>query len=75
MLIDRYDKNGNQISVGDYLLRYDGEIFKVDFNPINLAVGIKDKDSNYFLMEDWIKEDWEIKSYEELFKEVLLNGI
>lgn len=67
MLIDRYDKNGNQISVGDYLLRYDGEIFKVDFNPINLSIGIKDKDSNYFLMEDWVKEDWEIKTYEELF--------
>lgn len=71
MLIDRYDKNGNQISVGDYLLRYDGEIFKVDYNPSNLSIGIKDKDSNYFLMENWVKEDWEIKSYEELFdKEV-----
>lgn len=67
MLIDRYDKNGNQISVGDYLLRNDGEIFKVDFNSANLSIGIKDKDSNYFLMEDWVKEDWEIKTYEELF--------
>lgn len=67
MFLDRYDKNGNQISVGDYLLRYDGEIFKVDFNLINLSIGIKDKDSNYFLMEDWVKEDWEIKTYEELF--------
>ena len=71
MLIDRYDKNGNQISVGDYLLRYDGRIFKVDYNPFNLSIGIKDEDENYSLMENWIKEDWEIKTYEELFdKEV-----
>lgn len=67
MLIDRFDKNGNQISVGDYLLRYDGEIFKVDLNPSNLSIGIKDKDENYFSMENWVKEDWEIKTYEELF--------
>jgi hypothetical protein len=67
MLIDRYDKNGKQIGVGDYLLRYDGEIFKVDYDPNNLMIGIKDKDSVYFSMADWIKEDWEIKDYYELF--------
>jgi hypothetical protein len=67
MLIDRYDKNGKQIGVGDYLLRYDGEIFKVDYDPNNLTIGVKDKDSIYFSMADWIKEDWEIKDYYELF--------
>jgi hypothetical protein len=67
MLIDRYDKNGKQIGVGDYLLRYDGEIFKVDYDPTNLMIGVKDKDSVYFSMADWIKEDWEIKDYYELF--------
>lgn len=67
MLIDRYDKNGKQIGVGDYLLRYDGEIFKVDYDPNNLMIGIKDKDSVYYSMADWIKEDWEIKDYNELF--------
>lgn len=67
MLIDRYDKNGKQIGVGDYLLRYDGEIFKVDYDPNNLMIGIKDKDSVYYSMADWVKEDWEIKDYYELF--------
>ena len=67
MLIDRYDKNGKQIGVGDYLLRYDGEIFKVDYDPNNLMIGVKDKDSVYFSMADWDKEDWEIKDYYELF--------
>lgn len=67
MLIDRFDKNGNQISVGDYLLRYDGEIFKVDYDPNSLAIGIKDANEVYSLMTDWVKEDWEIKTYEELF--------
>lgn len=67
MFIDRYDKNGNQIALGDYLLRSDGEIFKVDFDYSTLAVSIKDKDSNYFLMDNWVKEDWEIKYYWELF--------
>jgi hypothetical protein len=67
MLIDRYDKNDKQIGVGDYLLRYDGEIFKVDYDPSNLMIGVKDKDSIYFSMADWIKEDWEIKDYYELY--------
>lgn len=67
MLIDRYDKNDKQIGVGDYLLRYDGEIFKVDYDPNNLMIGIKDKDSIYFSMADWVKEDWEIKDYYELY--------
>lgn len=67
MLIDRYDKNGNQISVGDYLLCFDGEIFKVDFDIENLTICIKDKDSNYFPMNNWNKEDWEIKDYYELY--------
>jgi hypothetical protein len=67
MLIDRYDKNGKQIGVGDYLLRYDGEIFKVDYDPNNLMIGVKDKDSIYFSMADWVKEDWEIKDYYELY--------
>jgi hypothetical protein len=67
MLIDRYDKNGKQIGVGDYLLRYDGEIFKVDYNPESLMISVKDKDSVYFSMADWIKEDWELKDYYELF--------
>ena len=67
MLIDRYDKNDKQIGVGDYLLRYDGEIFKVDYDPSNLMIGVKDKDSIYFSMADWVKEDWEIKDYYELY--------
>lgn len=67
MLIDRYDKNGKQIGVGDYLLRYDGEIFKVDYDPDNLMIGVKDKDSVYYSMANWIKEDWEIKDYYELY--------
>lgn len=67
MLIDRYDKNDKQIGVGDYLLRFDGEIFKVDYDPSNLMIGVKDKDSVYYSMADWVKEDWEIKDYYELF--------
>lgn len=67
MLINRYDKNGIQIKLGDYLLRNDGEIFKVDLDLNTFTIGIKDKDSNYFSILDWVKEDWEVKDYYELY--------
>ena len=68
MVIDRYDKNGTQLRVGDYLLRKNGEIYKVIFNPTNLAYGIVDKYSKFFFLDKWDKKEWEVKTYEELFK-------
>jgi hypothetical protein len=67
MLIDRYDKNDKQMQLGDYLKYKDGSIFKVIYNNSFLAIGIVDKDENFFFMDEWVKEDWEVSSYEELF--------
>ena len=67
MLIDRYDKNGNQIKMGDYLVKSDGTVYKVDIDPSTFTIGIKDKDSIYHPIIDWVKEDWEIKDYKEIY--------
>lgn len=69
MYIDRYDKNGTQIQLDDYLLRADGGIYKVIFNQTLLSIGIVDADETFFFMDDWIKEEWEVKTYKELFEE------
>ena len=68
MVIDRYDKNGTQLRLGDYLLYTNGEIFKVIFNQTLITIGIVDKDSEFFFLDNWVKEDWEVKTYEELYK-------
>ena len=70
MLIDRYDKNGKQLAIGDYILYKDKDSYKIIYNEKFLAVGIVDADSNFSFMTDWAKEDWEYKTYEELFEEV-----
>ena len=67
MYIDRYDKNGTQIQLDDYLLRADGGIYKVIFNLTLLSIGIVDADETFFFMDNWIKEEWEVKTYDELF--------
>lgn len=69
MKIERYDKNGIQLRIGDYLLRKDGVIFKVVFNPTLLAYGIVDKYSQFYFLDNWNKKDWEVKTYEELYKQ------
>lgn len=67
MLIDRYDKNGKQIRLGDYLL-YKGEYpYKVVYDDYLLAIGVVDADSEFEFMSDWVKEDWTIKTYQEIF--------
>ena len=67
MLIDRYDKNGKQIALGDYLL-YKGEYpYKVVYDDYLLAIGVVDADSEFEFMSDWVKEDLTIKTYQEIF--------
>lgn len=67
MLIDRYDKNGKQIALGDYLL-YKGEYpYKVVYDDYLLAIGVVDADSEFEFMSDWVKEDWTISTYQEIF--------
>lgn len=69
MLIDRFDKDGTQVKLGDYLLYKNGEPFKVIYNDNFLSVGIVDKDENFSFMSDWVKEDWTVTTYEELYGE------
>ncbi len=67
MLIDRYDKNGKQIRLGDYLLYKDKYPYKVVYDEYLLAFGVVDADSEFEFMSDWVKEDWTISTYQEIF--------
>lgn len=73
MLIDRYDKNGKQIALGDYLL-YKGQYpYKVDFDNYLLAYGVVDLSTStneFEMIFDWVEEDWEYTTYEALQGEV-----
>ena len=67
MLIDRYDKNGKQIRLGDYLLYKDKYPYKVVYDEYLLAIGVVDADSEFEFMSDWVKEDWTVSTYQEIF--------
>lgn len=73
MLINRYDKNGKQIALGDYLL-YKGEYpYKVVYDDYLLAIGVADlstKTNEFEFIADWVEEDWEYTTYEALYGEV-----
>ena len=70
MLIDRYDKNGKQIALGDYLL-YKGQYpYKVDFDNYLLGYGVVDcstSTNEFEMIFDWVEEDWEYTTYEALY--------
>lgn len=60
MLIDRYDKNGIQIKVGNILLNDNGKHYKVTFSEDIIAVGIVDEYGMFDFMSEWVADEWEV---------------
>lgn len=59
MLIDRYDKHGVQLQVGDKIASvYNSEIFEVVFAEDILAFGIEDENGHFEFLTEWVPADW-----------------
>lgn len=57
--IDRCDKHGEQLKVGDKIASvYNAEIFEVVFATDILAFGIEDKNGHFEFMTEWVESDW-----------------
>lgn len=62
-MIDRLDKNGDLIKVGDLLYNSaNGKSYRVVFSKDILAYGIIDESGMFDFMSDWLEYEWEIKS-------------
>jgi hypothetical protein len=62
-MIDRLDKNGDLIKVGDLLYNSaNGKTYRVVFSNDILAYGIIDESGMFDFMSDWLEYEWEIKS-------------
>ena len=59
-MINRFDKYGKRIKVGDTLKHFGGSICSVVFNPELIAIGIVDEDGEFDFMSEWVAEEWEI---------------
>lgn len=60
-LLDRQDKNGNYINLGDLLFNSRNfGTYEVVFADDILAFGIVDRDGNFDFMSEWIEDEWEI---------------
>lgn len=60
MLINRCDKFGNYLRVGDTLINSIGKVYKVVFAEDILAFGIVDEYGLFEFMSEWVADEWEV---------------
>lgn len=59
-MLNRYDRDGIKIQLGDTLKHYMGKEYKVVFSEDILAFGIVDEYGMFDFMSEWVSDEWEI---------------
>ena len=61
MKLDRFDKNGNRIKLGNILKNvYTKDEYEVVFMEDILAFGLMDKYEEFSYMSEWVPGEWEV---------------
>lgn len=61
MDINRFDKNGKQLQIGDLVYNsYNHEIYKVIYSDDICAFGLENIYGEFDFMSEWVNEEWEV---------------
>lgn len=60
LMIDRFDKNGVRLELGDVVIHDCGDIYTVVFADDILAYGLRGADGHFEFMSEWVAQEWEV---------------